>query len=423
MRQQGKTSENKKSYAILLIFLGWLVYTTSYLGKVNYSANITQIIDFYGITKTQAGMVPTFFFFSYGIGQVFNGIFCKKYNVKWMVFISLVVSASINLFIAVSTNFSIMKWLWLVNGFALSILWPTLIRLLSECLPQKRLSTYSVVMGTTVAIGTIVIYALSSLYAAFDKFKLSFYTAGIAVIIVAVIWLILYNKTVSGAKSEKAQEETGKEVKKGTVETIKQSKSERRILFTSIYVLCFFAIGVNLIKDGLTTWVPSILKDEFGMSDSISILLTLLLPVLAVFGNPFALKLHKMMPDYVHHCAAVFAVIAVFIGVIIGSLALELVLLMLFGLIVANFMASSLNSIVTGIFPMFMRGKINSGLYAGVLNGFCYVGSAISSYGLGAIADHFGWTAVFWVLIGFCVITFVVWILYVCLKKYFAEKC
>ena len=418
MRQQGKPAENKKSYAILLIFLGWLVYATSYLGKVNYSANITQIIDFYGITKTQAGMVPTFFFFSYGIGQVVNGILCKKYNIKWMVFISLVVSASINLFIAVSSNFAIMKWLWMINGFALSILWPTLIRLLSECLPQKRLSTCSVIMGTTVAIGTIVIYALSSLYAAFDKFKLSFYTAGIAVIIVAVIWLILYNKTVEGTKKEKKQEDTVKEIKKNISEPTTQSKKDRKLLFTTIYVLCFFAIGVNLIKDGLTTWVPSILKDEFKMSDSISILLTLLLPVLAVFGNVIALKIHKMIPDYVHHCAAVFVVIAVFIGVIIGSLALEFVLLMLFGLIVANFLASSLNSIVTGIFPMFMRGKINSGLYAGVLNGFCYVGSAISSYGLGAIADHFGWTAVFWVLIGFCVITFVVWIGYVCFKRF-----
>ena len=94
MRQQGKTSENKKSYAILLIFLAWLVYATSYLGKVNYSANITQIIDYYSVTKTQAGTVPTFFFFSYGIGQVFNGVLCKKYNIKWMIFISLFISAA-----------------------------------------------------------------------------------------------------------------------------------------------------------------------------------------------------------------------------------------------------------------------------------------------------------------------------------------
>ena len=224
------------------------------------------------------------------------------------------------------------------------------------------------------------------------------------------------------AKKEKEQEDTVKEIKKNISEPTTQSKKDRKLLFTTIYVLCFFAIGVNLIKDGLTTWVPSILKDEFKMSDSISILLTLLLPVLAVFGNVIALRIHKMIPDYVHHCAAVFAVIAVFIGVIIGSLALEFVLLMLFGLIVANFLASSLNSIVTGIFPMFMRGKINSGLYAGVLNGFCYVGSAISSYGLGAIADHFGWTSVFWVLMGFCVLTCIVWIGYSCVKRCLKEN-
>ena len=124
--KQCKRQNADKSQAIFLILLSWLVYTISYLGKVNYSANITQVIDFYGVTKTQAGTVPTFFFFSYGCGQVFNGLFCKKYNIKWMIFISLSVSAIINLVIAASDNFSIVKWLWLVNGFALSVLWQLL---------------------------------------------------------------------------------------------------------------------------------------------------------------------------------------------------------------------------------------------------------------------------------------------------------
>lgn len=422
MQQSTKEISNNKSQAILLIFLAWLVYTISYLGKVNYSANITQVIDFYGITKTQAGTVPTFFFFAYGIGQVFNGVFCKKYNIKWMIFISLFVSAAINLIIAVSSNFSIMKWLWLINGFVLSILWPTLVRLLSEALPKKVLGTSSVVMGTTVAIGTLIIYGLSSIFAAFDKFKMSFYTAGIAVIAVAVIWVIFYNKAVSTAKSEKEQEGIVEEVKNDTPAKKKHGKADRRLLFASIYVLCFCAVGVNLIKDGLTTWVPSILKEEFLMSDSLSILLTLFLPILAVFGNAGALKMHEMIPDYVNHCTAVFAIIAAFICVIIGSLTLEIVSFMLVGLVIVNFFASSLNSLITSIFPLFMREKVNSGLFAGVLNGFCYLGSTISSYGLGVIADNFGWTAVFWTLIGFCAVTFVVWIGYACLKSSFKRK-
>ena len=93
----------------VLILLCWLVYAISYFGKVNYSANITGIMDFYNITRAQAGIAPTFFFFAYGIGQVVNGLFCKKYNMKWMVFASLTVSASINFVIAVSSNFAIVK--------------------------------------------------------------------------------------------------------------------------------------------------------------------------------------------------------------------------------------------------------------------------------------------------------------------------
>lgn len=413
--------KRERSKAIFLIVLAWLVYSVSYLGKVNYSANITQVIDFYGITKTQAGAVPTFFFFAYGIGQVFNGMFCKKYNIKWMVFISLFVSASINLTIAVSTNFAIMKWLWLVNGFVLSILWPTLIRLLSESLPKRDLSLSSIFMGTTVALGTLVIYGLSSIYALFDKFKLAFYTAGFAVLAVSVIWLIFFNKVVVIAKEEKDKEETSEGIKVD-IEKKEQTKGEKKHLFTTIYVLCFCAVGVNLIKDGLTTWVPSILKESFSMSDSLSILLTLLLPVVAIFGNAGALKIHKIIPDYVNHCVAVFAVIAVFILGIIGSLTFELVSFMLIGLVIVNFLASSLNSLVTSIFPLFMRNYVNSGLFAGVLNGFCYVGSTLSSYGLGVIADNFGWTAVFWTLIGFCILTFAVWVLYTYLKKTYKEK-
>ena len=406
-----------KSKASLLIFLGWLIYSFSYLGKVNFSANITQVIDYYGVTKAEAGSVPTFFFFAYGIGQVFNGIFCKRYNIKWTIFLSLMISATINLIVAVSTNFQIIKWLWMINGFALSILWPTIVRLLSEALPQKALGTSSVVMGTSVATGTLLIYGLSSVFAAFNRFKLSFYTAGIAVILSAIVWLIIYNKAVSGAKREKAEEEIV-EAKEVALECEHRAPGEGKTLFAAICVLCFMAIGVNLVKDGLTTWVPSILKDTFAMSDSLSILLTLFLPVLAIFGNAFALKVHKMIPDYVNHCAVAFAGSAMIIGMIIGSLTMRWVVLLLLGLVIVSFLASSLNSLITSIFPLFMRGRVNSGLIAGILNGFCYLGSTISSYGLGAIADNFGWISVFYVLIGYCILACIAWGGYTVVKKY-----
>ena len=416
------TKTYQKSGPGLLIFIGWLMYATSYLGKVSYSANIAQIIDFYGVTKAEAGLAPTFFFFAYGIGQVVNGFLCKRYNIKWTIFTSLALAGSINLTIAVSSTFWIVKWLWLVNGFVMSMLWPTLIRLLTESLSTRALGKSSVIIGTTVATGTIVIYGLSSIYAIFNNFKLAFYTAGIIMIIVACVWALLFEKARGMARQERelldgAVVSGNKEIKKSEF-----SPSDKKFFYFSVCIFCFCAIGVNLVKDGLITWVPSILKDEFGMVDSISILLTLALPIVAIFGNAAALAFHKRVADYIVLSCIGFVVIAGFVGVIIGSLGIKSVVLVLFGLVFASFFAATLNSLTTSIFPLFMREKINSGLFAGVLNGFCYLGSTISSYGLGYIADMGGWLAVFYFLLFFCALICLACSIYIICKKIFKKN-
>jgi len=399
--------KSKKSGATFIIFLCWLVYTVSYLGKVNYSANINHIISVYNVSKSDAGLVPTFFFFAYGIGQVVNGLLCKKYNAKFTIFASLIISSIINFSIPFISNFAVIKWLWMINGFVLSMLWPTLVGLLAYALPQKDLERSSVLMGTTVAIGTLLIYGLSSVYSALGNFKFAFYTPGIVGIIVSAIWLISFKSALSKSMEEKSQE-LQVDLKEENIET-QEGVWNRKIFMVSVCVLCFCGVGVNLIKDGLTTWVPTILKEEYSMTDSISILLTIFLPIVAVFGNLCALGVHKKIPDYVTHCCIIFVVMALFIGVIIGCLEIKLAILMLVCLVAVNFLASSLNSLITSIYPIFMRGKVDSGFYAGILNGFCYLGSTISAYGLGYIAENFGWTAVFLFLIAVCVSVAIIW--------------
>jgi OPA family glycerol-3-phosphate transporter-like MFS transporter len=152
----------KHKKASLLILLCWLVYTCSYIGKLGYNANITQIEAFYGVSHAQTGMATTFFFFAYGLGQIINGAFCKKYNIRFVVFGSLLISGLMNLFIAFVDTFETLKYLWMINGAALSILWTSLIRLLSENLDEKYMARAVVIMGTTVASGTFLVYGFSA---------------------------------------------------------------------------------------------------------------------------------------------------------------------------------------------------------------------------------------------------------------------
>ena len=133
--------------------------------------------------------------------------------------------------------------------------------------------------------------------------------------------------------------------------------------------------------------------------------------------NSFAIKLHKRIPDFVLHCAIMFYSAGLIIGGVIAGISSNQFILTLLGCAVVCFLISSCTSIITSIFPLFMKGKVNSGLIAGILNGFCYLGSSISSYGLGSIADNFGWIWVFWTLLFVCVAVCVGAGIYIFIKK------
>ena len=386
----------------MLILLCWIIYTASYVGKLNYAANINLIMEYYSVSHAEAGLVSTTFFFAYGIGQVVNGIFCKKYNVKWAVAIGIFLAAVSNLLIGTINSFYLIAPMWLINGAALSLLWPSLIRLLSECLSYKDMARASVIMGTTTAIGTFIIYGTSAALALITDFRASFIVAALVLLTTLVLWLSSVDKFSERAKTETAAEE--KAAKESGAATSGATVG-KRVIWLTVVMLAICGITTNFVKDGLTTWVPSILKEKYMLGDALSILLTLALPVVTLFGNAFAVKVHKLIPDFLYQCALMFTVSGAIIGAIIALIDGTGFVLPLIFFAAVCFLVGANNSLITSIFPLFMKGKVNSGAIAGVLNGFCYVGSTLSSYTLGLIADFGGWSGVFVLLLATSLIT------------------
>lgn len=397
-----------RKYSFLLIALCWLVYTCSYIGKLGYNATIIQIENVFKVPHAEAGLVSTFFFFAYGAGQIFNGIFCKKYNLKYVIFGGLILSGLSNVLIGVVPDFRFIKYLWTLNGAALSVLWTGLVRLLSETLDKKYMSKAVVVMGTTVATGTFLVYGLSALFVALNVFKLIFFIAGILLPTIAVIWFIASPyivkkvKSVSGASASEAENAQREE---------RASLTERKGmngLFLLFVIFAVYAVITNLVKDGLTTWVPIVLNETYRLPDYVSILLTLLLPLCAIFGTYVAVMMHKKIKNFVLICAIMFAVSSALIGIVIAMLTMDAVVVTIVSFALISCLMAGVNNVVTSMMPLYWKDKVNSGMVSGVLNGFCYLGSMISSYGLGFIADFSGWTAVFWLIFALCALAVVI---------------
>lgn len=400
-----KSLNNKKSS--LLIFLCWAAYTSAYVARLNYNASMIEILSQLGTTKEAAGTVSSFFFFAYGVGQLVNGILSKRYNTKYSVAVSLAFSSVINLSMTFCDSTDTMKYLWFLNGVFQSVLWSSLIKTLSDKLSDSKLPRAVMVMSTTVASGTFAAYGLAALFSALHmSWTCIFYVAAAVVASVAILWFIGMSSLEKEEKSTGSQEIT----KKSTL-TLTPA------FIISISVILVSAITNGFIKDGITTWVPSILKEEFGVPSSLSIIITLLLPVLSVFGTSIVNILHKKEKDEnalngIFYFATIILTVLIIITISLKSVPLTLAL---FGGIAC--LMSGVNNVITSIVPLYSRDKIDSGLMAGLLNTFCYIGSTLSTSLLGKIADTRGWNDVFICILIFTVISFVLCLAYVIFKK------
>lgn len=356
-------------------------------------------MDYFGVSHASAGLATTFFFFAYGIGQFLNGFLCKYYNRRIAVSASLLLAAGLNLCVFCGIAFRYIKYLWLLNGLAQSVLWPTLVCVLSDNLQISERKAAVMAMSTTTAAGTLLAYGGSALFSVWNGFRYSFLVGAAATASVGIVWFFCYRS----ATSEHIV--TDAETQRPIQPHVQRADSRVYWMFA---ILAIFAVVNNLVKDGLTTWVPSILKEQYGFRDSLSILLTLLLPVLGFFGTALATEMGKKIRSFVALSCVLFLCAFVCLGISTAFLNTSIWIVLLISLGLISLFMHGVNNVIISMAPLYSAGQVNSGLVAGVLNGCCYLGSTLSSYGLGLVADNFGWNGAFYVLLALTAVPIIV---------------
>lgn len=372
-----------------IIFICWLAYAVAYVGRVNFAASIVAIIPDMQITKEQAGLVTSCLFFAYGIGQLVNGILSKRYNNRVMVFISLFVSSWLNLLVPLVNNINVIKYIWLLNGAVQSILWCTLIKTISENVSEQRFNKAIVVMSTPVAAGTIGAYGLSALFVKFSTWRTTFYVAFAMLLIASFIWFILYGNEKEPYKITKAEE--------------KESRHKiPAYMYLILITIAVSAIANGFIKDGINVWTSSVLVEKFNVTESFSILITLLLPLISLIGATFVAAIHKKIKSHSMMDLTFYAITLVVSVLSIISLKYSKIVPLIGTFIVISCLMAMVNNVITSVFPLERRKLLGSGFLAGLINTFCYVGSTSASYGLAVVQEKFGWNMVLTVVLIVC---------------------
>lgn len=368
------------------ILLLVLAYTVSYITRINYGAIISEMVLSTGMTKAQLSLGVTGSFFTYGIGQIISGICADRYSPKKIVSMGFLITVAMNVILPFCTNHYQMLVIWCINGFAQAFMWPPIIKIMISTFSAEEYKNASVKVSFGSSIGTIIVYLVSPIIISAFSWKYVFWFSAFCGFIMLLIW----NKADLESDSY----------------CVKKSEKVNKInisgIFCPVMIFIFIAIVLQgMLRDGVTTWIPSYLSELYNMDNEISILSGAILPLFTILCFEIVSRLYqKKFKNPISCSSLVFS---------IGLLsALGLLLLagksfigtMAFAALLIGSM-HGVNLMLVCMIPPYFKKYGNVSTASGIINACTYVGSAISTYGIAVLSDKMGWnfTVLIWALI------------------------
>lgn len=376
--------------------------------RINYGAAITAIIESLGISKTLASMAVTGSFITYGSGQILNGIMGDYVKPRTMIFCGLVITALCNIAMSALSNVYIMTAVWCINGFAQSMMWPPLTRIMAENLSPEEYNKACAAVSASASVATILIYIIVPLCIILSGWRAVFLLSAALGLLVGFLWLFKINSLVT-------TKPIGDENKNTSNPAVSPMSFRFLLLHSGLIPIMIIILLQGYLRDGLTTWMPAYINDIYRIGTSNSILSTAVLPIFAILSVYASSYLYKSIKNEIKASAIIWFVGLASSLFLIFVYSSQVVISIALMAIITGCM-HGVNFMLISILPARYKESGRVSTVSGILNTFTYVGSAISSYGIAKLSESYGWkfTIITWSIVALCGIILNI----ICVKKW-----
>lgn len=391
-----------------LAILFSVTYMVSYITRVNYGAIISEMVLDTGFEKSLLSLALTGNFITYGLGQLVSGPCGDKISPKKLVSCGLIVTVLMNLLIPFCQNPFQMLVVWCVNGFAQAFMWPPIIKMTAALLTADDYKDVMVKLAWGSSGGTIVVYLLAPLLIKLYGWELVFIASALLGLVMIFIWnRFAYDVKVEKNKAPKSEKGNKKE----------KSNSSVKIFLSPLLLCVLFGIVLQgMLRDGVTTWMPSYITETYNLDNKISILTGVVLPIFAIISFQVTEKLYEKKFKNPLLCAGLIfgvgSIAALALYFISGR---NVVLSVVFSALLTATM-HGVNLLLVCMLPQYFEKFGNVSTASGVLNSCTYIGSALSTYGIAIFAENKGWSATILLWFGVALVGALVCIM--CMKEW-----
>ena len=395
-----------KNWRIRIFSTVWITYMIYYIGRVNLGIAKPLMMAEFTISATIFGAIGSAFFYAYAFGQFFNGFLGDKLGARRMVTLGIIVSSAINIIIGgLGQIVWVLGILWGLNGFFQAMGWAPSVKTIANWFPPKQRGKWSGRLGTSYMIGGALAWVIAILITVTFglSWRFAFIIPGIILLLIGIFNYFSIRNAPEDVGFPTIEEESNGKTQKGDTKgdeylgfkyTLKAIFSNKTVLFAAFGLFC-----LNMVRYGITEWLPTLFY--FESSYQLTLWKTIAFPVGGAIG---ALTCTMISDKFLKRRRMPL------ISILFGLLALTLYIYSLLPpvdliagipmLALIGFLTFGPHVLLVSTIPMEFGTRKAASSVTGFIDGWGYIGAAISTQVVGIILDKstMEMAYLFWIL-------------------------
>lgn len=377
-------NSTKNNLSRLIFWIVYLAYTAIYIARVNLSMAGPELIASSLLDTVQLGMLGSVFSTVYAAGRLINGGLSDK-NPPWVMLTSGLALAGIsNILVSFFPPFIGIFILWTANAYAQSMLWSSVLCVVSSLYEKSVAKQKTSIMVTSVAMGNILGIVVNTFLITRLGVRFAFVIPGILTVVLGV--LVFF---------------ATRHIQPVTATTGKKHLSMWKLLKNRETQLMFIpAMSHGVMKENISLWMAVYIVDKYCVDLSTSSYYVLLIPVIGFIGRTAYPVLYRLCKNREHSVSLIGFTLCAAASVLISFDGVGMIWSIL-ALSVVYAAASVINTSILSIYPMHYLKTGNVASVSGIMDFATYLGGGIASMIYGVVIARFGYLPMFlsWIVL------------------------
>lgn len=225
------------------MFLGYIFF---YFSRKSLIFMTPLMINELKISIYEIGVINSIFYVTYAVSKVVGGIISDNYTSKYLMFIGLICTGILNIFIGVSDNIIIIAIFWTCNAFFQGWGWPHITKQLTYFYKKNERGLWWGILSISHNIGGAIIPVIIGFLSLNFLWRTNFLIIGVACIFLGFVLILKLKYRYNYPAILLYTSTSNSTLKINLISLIKNR---------NILLLCMCYFFIYLIKTGINDWI------------------------------------------------------------------------------------------------------------------------------------------------------------------------